>query len=84
MISKKMKDGTYAVGDVCDGKFTVLATAADANEAKALVKTLEAVMNLFQARSGAWVNVNSPSKKSPGKSPAKQKKHEARKPRPNE
>jgi hypothetical protein len=78
MIAKKMKDGTYAVGDVCDGKFTVLATAADASEAKALVKTLEAVMGLFQARSGAWVTVNPPGKTA---APAPPEKPPKRKPK---
>jgi hypothetical protein len=81
MIARKMKDGTYAVGDVCDGKFTPLATAANAGEAKALVKTLEAIMNLFQARPGAWKTVGNPggnvSAAPPGKltksNPAKRK-----------
>jgi hypothetical protein len=73
MIAKKQKDGTYAVGDICDGKFTTLATAANASEAKALVKTLEAVMGLFQARSGAWVTVNGPNKKTSQPSAAKRK-----------
>ena len=62
MVYRKLKDGTHAVGFTIDGRFIAYASAFDAREAKALVKAIHAIMDLFHATSGAWVTVGAEGK----------------------
>jgi predicted HAD superfamily Cof-like phosphohydrolase len=57
MVYRKLKNGTHAVGFVHGGSFIVYASAFDAREAKALLKAIRAVFDLFYATSGAWVTM---------------------------
>jgi hypothetical protein len=78
MTYRKLKDGTHAVGFTHDRRFLVYASAFDAREAKALVKTIHAVMELFYATSGAWITIGPEGKEVPRGASAKRdrKKHD--------
>jgi hypothetical protein len=57
MTYRKLKDGSYAAGFIFDRRFIPCTSAFDAREAKALVKAVNAVLELFHATSGAWVTL---------------------------
>jgi hypothetical protein len=71
MIYRKLKDGTRAVGFSHEGRFLVYASAFDAREAKALLKAIHAVFDLFHATSGAWVTMGPGGKEIPRGASAK-------------
>ncbi|HET6249296.1 MAG TPA: hypothetical protein VFE47_16490 [Tepidisphaeraceae bacterium] len=47
----------YAVGFKFEKRFIAYTTAFDKREARALLKAIHAVMDLFNATSGAWVTM---------------------------
>ena len=71
MTYRKLKNGTHAVGFTHQGRFLAYASAFDAREAKALVKAIHAVMDLFHATSGAWVTIGAQGKELPRGASAK-------------
>jgi hypothetical protein len=71
MVYRKLKDGTHAVGFVHGGSFIVHTTAFDAREAKALLKAIRAVFDLFHSTSEAWVTMGPGGKEIPRGASAK-------------
>jgi hypothetical protein len=71
MVYRKLKNGTHAVGFEFEGRFIAYASAFDAREAKALVKAIHAVIELFHKTSGGWVTVAPGGKVIPRGSSAK-------------
>jgi hypothetical protein len=57
MEYRKLKDGTHAVGFMMDDRFIPYATAFDGRVARALIKAIHSVLDLFHATSGAWVTM---------------------------
>ena len=57
MTYRRLPDGTHAIGFTYDRRFIAYASAYDAREAKALVKALRSVLDLFHATSGGWVTI---------------------------
>jgi hypothetical protein len=78
MTYKRLGDGTYAVGFPFEGRFIAWASAFDQREARALLRAINAVIDLFHATSGAWVTIAPGGKAIPRGSSAKAT---ARKPR---
>jgi len=71
MVYRKLKDGTHAVGFAHGGSFIVYTSAFDAREAKALLKAIRAVFDLFHTSSGAWVTMGPGGKEIPRGASAK-------------
>jgi hypothetical protein len=79
---RKLKDGSYAVGYIVDGRFIAHASAFDAREAKALVKAIHAVLELFHATSAAWVTLQPDGTEiRRGSTPKREAREARRKPR---
>ena len=57
MTYKRLSDGSYAVGFRFEGRFIAYASAFDQKEARALIRAINAVIDLFHATSGAWVTI---------------------------
>jgi hypothetical protein len=76
MVYRKLKNGIHAVGFTYQGRFIACSSAFDAREAKALVKALHAVMELFHKTSGGWVTMGPEGKEMPRGSTAKRMKKE--------
>lgn len=74
MIYRKLKNGIHAIGFKLDGKFIVYASAFDAREAKALIRAIAAVMDLFHTTSGGWTTMVGDRELSRGSSPKSQRK----------
>jgi hypothetical protein len=79
MTYRKLKDGAYAVGFNVDGRFIAHTSAFDAREAKALVKAIHAVIDLFHTTSGAWVTLLPDGTEIPRGSTRKKETRERRK-----
>jgi len=62
MEYSRLKDGTHAVGFKFEGRFIAYTTAFDAREARALIRAIRAVLELFNATSGAWVTMRGTEK----------------------
>jgi hypothetical protein len=76
MDYKRLKDGTYVVGFRMDGRFISYCSAFDAREAKALVKAIRSILDLFHATSGAWVTLTPDGKEIPRGATKKMRKRE--------
>jgi hypothetical protein len=79
MVYRKLANGTHAVGFVHGGSFLAYATAFDAREAKALLKAIHAVFDLFHSTSGAWVTMGPSGKEIPRGASSKEEKAARRK-----